>query len=132
MDPSPLVREQIDAGARFLVEFQKYMPLQAAFWLKDSDEREWFLYLASDQITDDNFDVVYGEVVRIGVTIHDPAFDMFRVKVIGADHRLAKAAFDLQGKYPGKYPIHVVNRMFGGVSAEEVYIYPSPILVPAP
>ena len=79
MDQGPLVTEQINAGARFLGAFQKYLPVQAAFWLKDSEEDAWSLYVASDQITDDNFDVAYGEVVQIAGALQDPWFDPFQV-----------------------------------------------------
>lgn len=130
MDQGPLVAEQIDAGARFLAEFQKYLPVQAAFWLKDSEEGAWNLYVASDQITDDNFDVAYGEVVRLAGVIQDPWFDLFQVKLIGADDPLAKAAADVHSRYPGRTPMRVQGRTFGGVAAEEVYLYPSPLPVP--
>jgi hypothetical protein len=43
MDQRPLVIDQVDAGARFLGEFQKYAPVQTAFWLKDSDYGNWSL-----------------------------------------------------------------------------------------
>lgn len=131
MDQSPLVNDQIDAGARFLGEFRKYIPVKAAFWLKESDEGEWNLYVASDQITDDNFDVVYGEVLRIAGHLHDPRFDPFQVKLLGGDAPLAEAALDLNRRCPGPVATHVQGRMFGGLPLEEAYIYPSPIPVPA-
>ena len=96
MDPGPLVSHQIEAGARFLVEFERYVPIQAAFWFKDNEESTWWLYVASDQITDENFDLAYGEVVRIAGVLQDPWFDMFLVKVIGQDHRYAKVVAELQ------------------------------------
>jgi hypothetical protein len=132
MDQGPLVNEQIDAGARFLREFHKYAPVQSAFWLKDSDEGNWFLYVASEQITDENFDVGYGEVGRLGEELRDPWFDIFQVKLIGADHPLAKAALEAQRRYPGRSPLRLHGTTFGGGSAEEVYIYPSPIPVATP
>jgi hypothetical protein len=89
MDQGPLGTGQIKAGARFLGEFQKCFPVQVAFWLKESDTGAWYLYVASDQITDDNFDVAYGEVARIGGQISDPFFDPFQIKVIGVDDPLA-------------------------------------------
>ena len=48
MDQGPLVIEQIDAGARFLAEFEKKIPVMAAFWLKASEEGSWYLYVASE------------------------------------------------------------------------------------
>src|SRR5258708_16795052 len=131
MDQGPLVAEPIDAGARFLREFDKYLPVQAAFWLKDGEDGEWNLYVASNQITDDNFDVAYGEVVRIAGVLRDPMFDPFQVKVIGMDDPLAKAALDVQRRYPGRTPIPVHGKTFGRLPVEEGYIYPSRIPVPA-
>jgi hypothetical protein len=65
MDQNTLVSEQIEAGAEFLGEFCKCLPVQAAFWFKDSEEGGWYLYVASEQITDENFDQPYGKVGRI-------------------------------------------------------------------
>src|ERR1700730_7634524 len=127
MDPGPLVAEQIEAGAKFLAEFAKSYPLQEAFWLKDSEEGGWFLYVASDQITDENFDVAYGEVVRIAGTQQDPWFDPFQLKVIGADDPLAKATVEVRSRYPAPKPIRLQSRTFGGVAVEAVYLYPSPL-----
>jgi hypothetical protein len=130
MDQGPLVNEEIEAGARFLAEFQKYAPVQAAFWLKRSDEGECSLYVASDQITDDNFDVAYGEVVRISGEMQDPYFDMFRVKLIGADDPLARAALEVHRRYAGARPTRFRGNTFGGVGVDEVYIYPTPLPIP--
>ncbi len=122
--------EQIDAGARFLAEFQKYVPVQIAFWLKESDENEWSLYVASEKITDDNFDLAYGEVVRIAGALRDPFFDPFQVKWIALDDPLAKAALDIQQCHTGRIPTRFHGKTLGGLSVEEVYIYPSPVPVP--
>jgi hypothetical protein len=130
MDQNPLVIDQFDVGGKFLGEFQKYVPVNAAFWLKESAEGEWILYVASDQITDDNFDVAYGEVLRIAGQLRDPLFDPFQVKLIGADDPLAKAALDLNRRCSGPVATRFHGKMFGGLPVEEVYIYPSPKPVP--
>src|SRR5204863_8074212 len=59
MDQGPLVAEQIDAGARLAAEVQTFKPLDAAFWLRASEDGHWFLYLASHEIDDSNFDLAY-------------------------------------------------------------------------
>src|SRR5438128_1844588 len=127
MDKSPLVTEQIDAGAWLIREFGKTIPVQAAFWLKERDDEEWYLYLASDQINDSNFDHAYGEVLRITGGQQNPWLDPFQVKVTGTGDPVAKAALAIQKKYPGKIPTRYHGRQFGGLSVEEVYIYPLPI-----
>jgi hypothetical protein len=131
MDHGTLLGHQpSEAGARFLSEFHKYAPLQTAFWLKDSEESEPWLYVVSHQITDDNFDVAYGEVGRIALAIQDPWFDSFRVKLIRVDDTLAKAAADLRRRYPTRTPVHLHAQRLDGVIADEVYLYPSPIPQP--
>ncbi len=131
MDQGPVVSEQINAGARFLAEFQKYAPIQTAFWLKDSEEPTRYLYVASEQINDENIGDGYDEVIRIAQALQDPGLDLFKVKLIGADHPRAKAALDLRRRYPGQTPVRVFDRIFGGMSVEEVYIYPTPLPVAA-
>ena len=83
--------------------------------------------MASDQITDDNFDTWYGEVVRIAMPQRDPWFDPFCVKLIGADDPLAKTAAAMHQRFPGPISTH-----FGGSGVwppfvERVYLYPSPL-----
>jgi hypothetical protein len=129
MDQIPLVIDQIDAGTKFLNEFQSYLPIHVAFWLKEAEEGDWNLYVVSDQITEDNFDVAYGEVVRIAGQLRDPWFDPFQVKLIGANDPLAQAALDIQRRFPGRMPTRFHGKTFGGLSVDEVYIYPSPVPV---
>jgi hypothetical protein len=126
MDQVSLVSRRIEAGARFLGEFQKYLPVRDAFWLKESDESDWILYVASDKITDDNFDVAYGEVARIAGEMRDPWFDPFRVKLIGKDAPLARAAAGIRRPYPGPIPTHFSGSTFGGVAVDDVFFYPAP------
>jgi hypothetical protein len=129
MDQGSLVIEQIDAGSKFLSAFRQYAPVQSAFWVKDAEDGSWSLYVASDQITDENFDVGYGEVLRIAGELHDPWFDPFQVKLIGTDHSMAKAALALLQRYPGRVATRFNGPTFGGVGVEGVYIYPQPVAV---
>ena len=124
MDQGSLVMPQIEAGARLVNAFAAYKPVRAAFWLKDSDDREWFLYLASDQIDDSNFDLAYGEVLRITAKYPDPWLDPFQVKVVGSAAPVAKDVIGAQQKVPGKMATRLHGRQMGGVMVEEAYIYP--------
>lgn len=132
MDQGSLVTQQIDAGARFVGEFDKYTPVRVAFWLKGTDDNQWFLYVAGDRIDDSNFDVAYGEVIRLTAKMPDPWLDPFQIKVVGTNEPVAKAVLQIQEKYPpGKLPTRYHGRQLGDLSVEEVYIYPLPINVPA-
>jgi hypothetical protein len=130
MDQEPLVGEEIEAGTRFLAEFQKQYPVQSAFWLREPEDGRWSLYVASERITDDNFYEAYGEVVRIAHANRDPWFNTMWVKVIGADDTLAKAVAELQRRYPIRVPTHLPGRLLDGMDTEEIYLYPTPLAAP--
>jgi hypothetical protein len=129
MDQGPLVIEEIDAGADLAREFDRYKPVKAAFWLKASDEEQRYLYLASDGIDDTNFDVAYGEILRLVNQLQSPHLDPFRVKVISGRDPLARAATEINERFPARIPTRFGGRLFGGISVDDVYIYPP--LVPA-
>ena len=130
MDQGPLVSEQIEAGAKLASEFDKRTPLHGAFWLKESEDGQWFLYLASDQINDSNFDLAYGEVVRIKGRGPHLWLDPFQVKVIGAENPVARAVLAIQQQFQSGAAMRLRNRMIGGINVEEVYIYAIPVSVP--
>jgi hypothetical protein len=130
MDQGPLVVEQIDAGAKRARAFDKGTPLQAAFWLKESEDGQWFLYLTSDQINDSNLDVAYGAVLRLLGPGPHLGLDPFQVKVTGIDDPVTRAVLALQQQHRGNLVTRLRNRMLGGVSVDEVYLYPIPVPVP--
>lgn len=130
MDQEPLVTEQIDAGAKFLAEFEKKIPVMAAFWLKASEESSWYLYVASDDFNHGDLRVGYGEVLRIAGELRDPNFDPFQVKLIKPSDPLAKAALEHLQRFAGRKSIRLRRRTFGEIGVDDVYIYPTPITVP--
>jgi hypothetical protein len=124
MDHEPLVKEQLDAAEKFLREFDKYAPVRVAFWLHENDKRYWDLYIVSDKITDENFDLAYGEVVRLRHEMPRNPYFPDSIRVLGVDDRLAQAALSKRQYYAGEYPIRLRDTYFGGKSAAEIYIYP--------
>lgn len=129
MDKRPLVREQIDAGATFLREFEKYAPIDVAFWYRGDDDTSPWLWVVSQQFHEGNDRSAYGEVSRIAVEMRDPNFHSTEVRFLSSEDRLAKAALELMQRYGGKIPAHYINRPVGGIMVDEIYIYP--LAVPA-
>jgi len=127
MDQGPLVIEEIDAGAEFAREFDKYEHVKAAFWIKASDDKNRYLYIASDKIDDTNFDLAYREVLRLADKLRSPYLDPFRVKVINAEAPLAKAAVEIHHRFPGHMATRFGEKSFGGIRVEDAYIYPTPL-----
>jgi hypothetical protein len=131
MDRGPLVIEQIDAGAKLAQQFDERTPLKAAFWLKESEDGQWFLYLTSDRIDDSNFDLAYSEVLRLLGRGPHIWLDPFQVKVTGTEDQAAKAVLGIRQKYPSVLGTRLRNRMLGNITVDEVYIYPIPIPIAA-
>lgn len=130
MDQGPLVSEQIDSGAVFAREFEKFKPIRVAFWLKENEDSYWYLYIASEQIDDTNFTLAYAEVTRIGLRLNDPNFNLLRVKVIGASDPIAQDVAAMQSQFPGsQVPIRRKRVLLGRIYANEIYVYPSSSMV---
>ncbi len=131
MDQGPLVNEEINAGAQLVLDFDKYKPVEVAFWLKASNDEFRYLYIASDRIKDTNLDVAYGEVFQLANGMQSPYLDPFRVKLINAKHPLANAAVDINQRFPSSKGTRFGGTLFGGILADDVYIYSSPLPVAA-
>lgn len=122
-----LVAEQIEAGERLIHEFSKTIPVQAAFWGRQRESAEWCFYLASDQINDNNFDVAYGEALRLIPPDDRRWIGPFQIKVIGSDAPIAKAAIDVLKRFPITAPTRYHGRQLGDAYIDEVYLYPLPL-----
>jgi hypothetical protein len=131
MDQAPLVREEVEAGARFLAEFAKAFPVRVAFWLPNEDAGRWVLYVASEQFEGGkNFREGLSEVGRIKQAMNDPCLDPFQVKLIGADTPKARAAIDWLRRYPGIKAATPFRQMhLGDTSVDFGYFYPPPTAV---
>ncbi len=130
MDNGPLVKEEIDAGAAFAREFDRYVPLKAAFWLRAGDDYR-YLYLTSDRIDDTTMGDAYREVVRLAQKLRLPDLDMFRIKVVAGDDPLAQAAAEQIRKYPDSTGRRFGSRSFGDLFVDDGYVYPQPLPVAA-
>ena len=128
MDQGALVKEEIDAGAELIRRFEQFAPVKAAFWMKASEKPSRYLYIASDQINDKNFDLAYGEVIRIIKEMNDPNFDLFRVKVIGSNHPIARSVLDIYRRYPNSGAINYRGRFLGDIAVDDAYIYPQTLV----
>ncbi len=132
MDQSPLVTEQIDAGQELIRKFNDYKPVNSAFWLREGDAGEWYLYIISSEIDDSNFHLAYGELTKLTRRPPDPWLDPFQVKVAGIDNKFAVAVNEIQSKYVTLLPTRIRNRMLGGIYIEEAYIYSPLASIPTP
>ena len=127
MDQIPLVNAEILAGARFLEEFGKSFPIEAALWLKTPGSRQWYLYVAAEKITDETLRPASRELLRITRETKDLRLSPFRVRLIKVSDPIARQAL-------GAYHLHTLPLesvypidSFGDMEAEGVYLYPPPV-----
>jgi len=78
---------------------------------------------------DSNFDLAYGEVIRLFGAGPHLWLDLFQVKVAGIDNLIVKEVLAIQRKYPSKIVTRLRNFMLGGVFVDEICIYPLPVPV---
>jgi hypothetical protein len=123
MDSQPLVNEQIDAGAELVEKFDKWMPVTAAFWAKMADESQWTLFIASKGIDGADVGQGYAEVLRLTKAMQSPYLDPFQVKLVGADHPLARSVVEIHQRYPGASPVRFGGPTLGGQAIDGAYLY---------
>lgn len=92
--------------------------------MREAEDEERYLYAALDGLTDENFDIAYGEVLRITGAMKSYYMDPFRVKLISTSDPVARAVMDVYKRFPGRRPTRFNGRVFAGREVVEIYIYP--------
>ena len=118
------LNEQIEPGLEFVRLFDRAMPVKVAFWLKEAEQDQPYLYVASDAVPAASFDHTYGAVIRVADQVGGYGIDPFDVKVIAGDDRMAQEALSLRVDRPGRRSRHLGSRPLGGAFAEDLYVYP--------
>ncbi len=124
MDKAILVNEQIDAGREFGEAFNAYQAVDVILWLNPVDSDEWFLYVASDAITDRNFDLAYGEVLRLVGSGRKMWLDAFQIKLLNSNDALAMKAKEIRDRHPAPIATRYNGTHIGGTPIGGAYIYP--------
>lgn len=119
-----LVNEQIDAGADFVRDFDEYAGVSVAFWIVPIESENRFLYIASDEISDGNIDVAYGEVLRRIKRWRSPWLDPFQIKLVNTSDPIACDAIRIRDRTPTPLPTRYGGSSIGGLNIDEAYIYP--------
>lgn len=117
-----LVNEQIDAGAEFVRDFDDYMPVAVACWVIRAESDDVFLYIASDKITDDNFDVAYRQVLQ-KLRSHQ-WLDPFQIKLVNSSDPIAQDAIEIRDRRTAPLVTRYGGSSIGGTSIDCAYIYP--------
>ncbi len=132
MDQGPLVAFQRDDGQRLLDRLvEDGVPVTGACWLKESDDGQWFLFIATPLVRDDGpSKPAYRAIGSVLDNIPQPfGIDSLEIKVVPSDDLLAQAIHEFHKQYPGRTVPLFGAGSFGGLSIDGIYIYP-PIRTP--
>jgi hypothetical protein len=130
MDQNTLVDPRIKAGAEFLIKLQQKFTLLGAFWLEAPGATGADLLVVAKEITDENIDVGYGEVLRIAQEMNNPWLDVFQVKLVDARDPLVQDVMKVYDRYPGGVPTRFPPTT-RGAGEERIYVYPIPVPDPS-
>jgi hypothetical protein len=127
MDQIPLVAEQIDDGKRLIARLvEEGIPVTAAFWVKESQNGRWYLYIATSLVGKGGATLrAYGRILPLLEHMPPPfGITSFRVKAVGPSDPIAEAALALQERHPGNRGFYYEGSQLGGKYIEAAYIYP--------
>jgi hypothetical protein len=97
-----------------------------AFWLKQSEDSQPYLYIASHDLDSANIPDGYGELIRLAKDMQNPSLSPFQVKLIPASNPLAIDALAIQQRYPARIATMYRGASLRGLSIDWAYIYPAP------
>lgn len=124
MGENLLVNERIEAGAKFIRNFNDSFPVSVALWVVPADTDNIYLYVASDDIDGRNIDVAYGEAIRKLQGARSEWLDPFEVKLINTSNPLANEAIRIRDRYAVPIPTRFRGTSIGGTGIDGAYIYP--------
>jgi hypothetical protein len=128
MDQGPLVEMRFEDGERFLNRLAaEGVEVTAAFWVKESEYGEWYLYLVTPLVGEGgDTGPAYGRVIAVTGALRREGFDFdpFEVKAIGPTDPIARAVVAVRDRSPRRRLIAFRGSRLGNLEVEEAYIYP--------
>jgi hypothetical protein len=133
MDQEALVTEQIEDGKRFLERLvAEGVPVTAAFWVKESENGRWYLYIATPLVSEDGDSLeAYRRINAVFRQMPEPfGIGPFRFRAVAPSSPVGEAVVYWQKHYPGKGSFYYPGYRLGDVNVEGAYIYrpiPAPV-----
>ncbi|GAC1469050.1 MAG: hypothetical protein NVSMB9_12370 [Isosphaeraceae bacterium] len=126
MDQVSLVQDRIGDGRRFVERFAADgNPVDAAFWVKASEEDSWFLYVATDLVDREGPAAAYRAVHASLDKLGDKCLSSSEIKIVRPSNPLALGVKAIMGRKGGRSAPRFDGRILGQVAVDQTYIYPS-------
>ena len=125
MDQIALVENQIHDGQRLLDQLRADgIVVRAACWVKPAEDDWWSLYIASPARDEIGPSAGYGRIIPVLHSLGDVMIGTSDIKLVGENHPIVQDAAELLRRFPHSAPIQPPNSLFGGITVDEVYVYP--------
>jgi hypothetical protein len=130
VDTTTLVSDLIEDGRRIIEQLpQDGFEVTAAFWLKKSEDGQWYFYVVSSAAENERLNDAYARLFTLIRQMPGPHWiDPLEVRLIGPSNPMARDVLAIQSRAPGSNtsPIRWDGNLLGNVSIEGAYLYPLP------
>lgn len=126
MDQNPLVNEYRDTGEAIARKCADAgIDVTAAFWVKPSEDGQWYLYLASRDVEDRGLGEAFRRVLAAIRQINPPPQidTLGNLKLIGATNPITRDILSIQSRYPASLSTWYRGRQLGNMAIDEAYLY---------
>jgi hypothetical protein len=125
VDTITLVERRIDDGRRLIgLLSQKDIDVTAAAWVLTSEDGNWFLYIATEEVDKSGQATAYAKVYNVLRSMAGTCISTSDVKLIGKRNPITKDILGFPSQLTDNYFSRYPDRLLGGIGVEEVYIYP--------
>jgi hypothetical protein len=130
MDTDTLVEDLIDDGGKLVKELLRQgFEVTAAFWLKASEDDQWYFYVVSPVVDTEGLAQAYRRLHAVARAMPRPfGIDPLGIKLIAPANPMAQDILAIHQRAPGPraYPIRWSGKRLGNVSIDGAYLYPPP------
>ncbi len=125
MDTITLVKSRIDDGRRLIgLLGQKDIDVTAAAWVLTSEDGNWFLYIATEEVDKSGLTTAYLKVYNVLTSMAGTCISASDVKLIGQGNPITKDILLLRGQRADNLFASYRDRLLGNMCVEEVLVYP--------
>lgn len=127
MDQGSLVEMQIDDGAKVVEKLREGgFDVTAAWWMKASEEGEWFFYIASKQVDEIGITASYRKAHSLIRALGQLWVDRFEVKLVGPENPITQDVLAILNRFQDRIITRYGGKKLGNVSIDGAYLYPLP------
>jgi hypothetical protein len=128
VDQGSLVEMQIDDGAKIVEKLRDGgFDVTAAWWMKTSEEGQWFLYVASRKVDEIGIAAAYRVAHSLIRALGQLWVDRFEVKLVGPENPITRDVLAILNRFRDRLATRYGGKKLGNVSIDGAYLYPLPV-----